>query len=157
VAPIRGLSQGTYTGTSNGQLYYDILNKEILYNSSSSKTFVINHPIKEEKYLIHACLEGPEAGVYYRGKGEITNNKNKTIFLPDYVEKITTELTIQITHIYDGTLKMYSTSEVKENKFTVFGENGKFFWIVHGKRCSIEVEPDKLTTIIKGTGPYKWI
>jgi hypothetical protein len=38
------------------------------------KTFIIEHPIDTSKYLIHACLEGPEAGVYYRGKATIDNN-----------------------------------------------------------------------------------
>ena len=28
------------------------------------KTFIIEHPQDTEKYLIHACLEGPEVGVY---------------------------------------------------------------------------------------------
>jgi hypothetical protein len=32
-----------------------------------------------------------------------------------------------------------------------------FYWLVFGKRCNIEVEPDKSTVIVKGSGPYKWI
>jgi len=40
------------------------------------KTFIINHPLDDSKYLVHACLEGPEAGIYYRGDGEITNNES---------------------------------------------------------------------------------
>jgi hypothetical protein len=28
------------------------------------------------------------------------------------------------------------------NRFTVYGEPGSFFWIVYGKRQSINVEPD---------------
>ena len=36
-----------------------------------AKTFVIDHPDDENKYLVHVCLEGPEAGVYYRGKAEV--------------------------------------------------------------------------------------
>jgi hypothetical protein len=67
------------------------------------------------------------------------------------------DLTIQVTHIYDGMVKTYSVTEITNNKFTVHGENGKFYWIVHGSRGSFDVEPTKATTIVKGTGPYRWI
>ena len=43
--------------------------------SNGNKTFVIQHPTNTNKYLIHACLEGPESGVYYRGKTFITKNR----------------------------------------------------------------------------------
>jgi hypothetical protein len=138
-------------------MYYDIVNKEILFNTAANKTFVINHPKDDSKYLVHACLEGPEAGVYYRGKGEIRNNSHVTIHLPDYVDKLATDLTIQLTHIYDGKNKLYSATEVVNNSFSVHGENGKFYWIVYGKRASMEVEPYKASVILKGSGPYVWI
>jgi hypothetical protein len=48
-------------------------------------------------------------------------------------------------------------SEVENNKFTVYGPNGKFYWIVHGKRISFQVEPFKQQVTVKGDGPYKWI
>ena len=43
---------------------------------------IIDHPDdKENKYLIHGCLEGPEVGVYYRGTvqtyKEYFNTSNK--------------------------------------------------------------------------------
>jgi len=146
----------------------------------ANKTFIINHPLESNKYLVHACLEGPESGVYYRGKGEITNNYNTTIMLPDYVEKLATDFTIQITHIYDGSsspeplrsvvkgeqgnslakefkTKTYSASEITNNVFSVYGENGKFYWMVHGKRGDIAIEPLKSETSVKGSGPYLWM
>ena len=46
------------------------------------KSFIIDHPDDSSKYLVHVCLEGPEAAVYYRGKGEITNNNSVVIYLP---------------------------------------------------------------------------
>jgi len=49
------------------------------------------------------------------------------------------------------------TSDVKNNCFTVYGENTLFFWLVHGKRSDIDVEPDKNKVNVKGDGPYKWI
>ena len=58
------------------------------------KPFDIKHPSKEGYRLRHACIEGPEVGVYYRGRvrGE------KIIKLPDYwkdlvdVESISVQL-----------------------------------------------------------------
>jgi len=44
------------------------------------KSFNIPHPTKEGKRLWHGCLEGPEYGVYVRGR--LTDNT--TIELPDY-------------------------------------------------------------------------
>ena len=103
-------------------------------------------------------MEGPEAGVYYRGKAEITNNTSKTIKLPDYVEKLATELTVQATPIYNGNPNYcLQSSEVENNQFTVYGSNGKFHWIVYGKRNDVEVEPLKINVEVKGEGPYKWI
>ena len=111
----------------------------------------------DDKYLVHVCLEGPEAGVYYRSTGEITNNFFTTIVLPDYVTAIADEFTVHITAIYNGTtLISYSTGEVENNQFNVYGENGEFFWIVHGKRLSINTEPFKKDIEVKGNGPYKW-
>jgi hypothetical protein len=125
---------------------------------SVAKTFVIDHPDDKNKYLVHACLEGPESGVYYRGKGEITNGKSIDILLPDYVENLATDFTIQITPIYSGKkMEQLYASEVENNSFTVYGENCKFFWFVQGKRGDINVEPFKSNTDVKGSGPYRWI
>ena len=62
---------------------------------SVNKLFDIPHPIKENKRLVHACLEGPENGVYIRGR--LTGEN--IIELPDYwkglvdLESITVSLT----------------------------------------------------------------
>lgn len=145
------------TGTTGGVLYNSITNT---WNYSSSKTFVIDHPVNEDKYLVHACLEGPEVGVYYRGKAFIEENNEVTIKLPSYVEHLATNFTIQITHIYDRNNpghKTYSTSLVENNEFTVFGESGSFFWQVYGERNSVNVEPNKKDVELKGDGPYTYL
>jgi len=68
---------------------------------------------------VHACLEGPEAGVYYRGKGEIINNYSVEIELPDYVEKLATDFTINLTPIFNGDFNInLLTSKIENNKFT---------------------------------------
>ena len=146
----------TQLNTATNIVWYDTTTQELFYDTN--KTFVINNPVNPNKYLVHACLEGPEAGVYYRGKGEIENDTSVTIYLPYYVSALATNFTIQVTPIYNGNnVANYSVSEIIDNKFTVYGENGKFYWIVHGSRSEINVDPDKSSVEVKGTGPYLWI
>jgi hypothetical protein len=165
------VSVGNYSSTSGvtgeaGSLYYDttISGASGLQISTGSawtsvKSFVIDHPKDQNKLLVHGCLEGPEAGVYYRGKGVITNNESVAIELPDYVDKLATNLTVHLTPIYDGNIykPQYFATEVSANKFLVHGVNGAFYWTVYGQRLSFIVEPDKNEVEIKGDGPYKWL
>jgi hypothetical protein len=70
-----------------GILEWESSTKEIYMNTA--KTFIIDHPVYLEKYLVHSCLEGPEAAVYYRGSFDITEGLKKyKITLPDYVKEI---------------------------------------------------------------------
>jgi hypothetical protein len=122
----------------------------------TGKNFIIEHPNDNQKLLIHSCLEGPEAGVYYRGVGEITNNTNTIIVLPNYVNNLVYDLTINVTAIYDGKIKQYNFTELQNNTFSVYGENGKFNWSIIGKRHDIVIEPLKTDVIVNGEGPYLW-
>ena len=120
----------------------------------SNKSFIIPHPTTPSKYLVHACLEGPESGVYYRGESSIKNGEYVEIQLPHYVSKIATNFTVHIMPLCN---QFYYTSKVINNAFQVFGGNGSFTWIVYGTRNGIEVEPDIDSVTVKGSGPYKWI
>ena len=64
---------------------------------SASKLFDIPHPTKEKKRLVHACLEGPENGVYVRGR--LTGNN--VIDLPDYWRGLVdpASITVSLTQI----------------------------------------------------------
>lgn len=125
---------------------------------TGSKTFIIDHPLYTEKHLVHVCLEGPEAGVYYRGKGEIRECDCVFIQLPHYVDSLAYDFTIQVTPIYcDGRIIPLAVSEVENGGFIVYGENCKFYWTVYGKRYDIDVEPNKGSVDIKGDGPYLYI
>ena len=139
-------------------LCYDVVTKEVSYNNA--KTFVINHPTKPDSYLVHACLEGPEAGVYYRGESKIENNQSVVVKLPDYVSSFATNFSINITPIYSDDSDeniVYRTSRIKDNAFTVHGKNGSFYWIVYGQRGKVDVEPKKSEVQVSGDGPYKYI
>jgi hypothetical protein len=149
INPVRSASVPT-----DYQLSWNSSTKEVYLNTS--KTFVIDHPLDNQKYLVHSCLEGPEAGVYYRGKSEISNGESVEIVLPEYTKSFS-NFTVQISPVYDGEIKSYNTSEVSDGKFIVYGNKGKFSWIVHALRNYIDIEPLKSETEVKGDGPYKFI
>ncbi len=164
VTGINGSNSGFYVSpvrniTNPNILSYDPTSKEISYYQ---KTFVINHPLDSAKYLVHACLEGPEAGVYYRGESEIVNETSSTIILPSYVSLIACELTAHVTPIFEGNPieKVLCVSRVENNSFIVYSNgngNIKFNWIVYGKRKDINVEPYKYNVSLRGNGPYTWL
>lgn len=166
ISPIRNDDNPTFN-----TLTYDIVNKELVYNSL--KTFVIQHPKYKNKYLVHACLEGSEAGVYYRGE-DITDDYHKEakkfykkINLPEY-SKYWTDFTIQITPItktiFDNSPKI-STTQVNlrddETPYFIVSSKKKtgFFWLVNAKRSDINVEPYKSSVKVVGDekNPYKYI
>jgi hypothetical protein len=64
----------------------------------AAKSFVIAHPTKEDKYLVHACAEGPTSDVFYRGEGQLRSGICR-IQLPDYFEALTEQegRSVQIT------------------------------------------------------------
>jgi hypothetical protein len=49
-----------------------------------AKSFRIPHPTKDGKMLVYGSLEGPENGVYIRGK----LTEGNTIYLPEYWSKL---------------------------------------------------------------------
>jgi len=147
---------GTQT-TSATRIYITSLVSNV---PTGNKTFIIDHPTDSARHLIHACLEGPEVGVYYRGEGSISSNEMyTTIYLPRYVDQFATDYTVQITSIYTpgSTIGTYASSRVIQGVFQVYGPPGSFYWHVHGKRGSIDVEPLKSAVTVRGEGPYKWI
>jgi hypothetical protein len=62
-------------------------------NVQSWKGFDIKHPNKKNYRLRHICLEGPEAGVYYRGR--LTNSN--IINIPEYWYGLIDPETITVT------------------------------------------------------------
>ena len=142
-------------GSTGNTVIYDNLTKQLYYNSS--KSFIIDHPTDSDKYLVHTCLEGPEAGVYYRGIGEIKNNHSVEIELPHYVSTLAYDFTLNLTPIFDSKIHILNAGKIENNKFTVYGDNCEFYWTVFGKRFDINIEPYKNTVNVKGDGPYLYI
>jgi hypothetical protein len=156
IAPIRE------DNTQTAAVCYNATTKEITYATSGTKTFVIDHPTDAERYLVHACLEGPEAGVYYRGEAAVPEGAQQVVVrLPAYAAVVATDYSVQITPIFSGSLAgalpSYAASRVVDGAFTVYGAAGEFFWHVVGRRAAVEVEPRKADVEVKGDGPYRWI
>jgi len=77
-----------------------LIKNKIIYTEicmAKVKNFVIDHPTKENKKLVHACIEGPEVGVYYRGR---LTGRN-VIDLPEYWTGLVHEnsITVSLTPI----------------------------------------------------------
>ena len=62
------------------------------------KPFDLKHPSKEGWRLRHACIEGPEVGVYYRGR---VRNRHNVIDLPSYWKDLVNvdSISVQLTPI----------------------------------------------------------
>ena len=99
---------------------------------AATKNFRIQHPTMEGYYLIHSSLEGPERGIYYRGKLK-TNN---IIHLPDYWEDLTdeTDISVQLTPI--GNACQHFVKSVSKKEIEVGCDCGKphCYYIVHAQR-----------------------
>lgn len=68
-----------------------IIHTEVLM--AKTKNFLIDHPTKDGKKLVYACLEGPENSVYIRGRV-----RNKTeIELPEYWKNLIDETSITVS------------------------------------------------------------
>ena len=155
---VKPVTLGNSFAGSTGLLVYNSVQGEITYNTA--KSFVVDHPTDKNKYLVHACLEGPEAGVYYRGKDEIVEGDFTTIKLPSYVSQLATNFTAVASPIFDKFNKrsrVYQVGEIKDGSFIVSGPPGKFFWVVYGERLPIKVRVNKNSVDRKGYGPYTWI
>jgi hypothetical protein len=123
------------SGTGGGSNFYVTANGDL---SATSKSFLIPNKLKPGYMLRHGSLEGPEHGVYVRGK---LHNENK-IQLPDYWKWLVDEntITVQLTPI--GTFQKYlvesiSTSEIEISNLEN-SENINCFYIIHGERKDID-------------------
>jgi len=102
--------------------------------SATAKSFLIPHPTKESKQLRYASLEGPENGVYVRGK--LTNEN--IIELPDYWSALvdTTTITVNLTPV--GQHQNLFVEEILEDKVIVGGDNVNCFYTVYAERKDID-------------------
>ena len=153
IAPLRAQSV-----TTDRLLMYNITTGELRYSTANSgsaaKTFCIQHPYKEDHYLVHECIESDNTNIMYRGKDVITSNQSRSIILPEYATVIGFNWTVSVTVI--GRPTLISSSDVnKFGQFEVYGNNGTVFhWVVYGKRHNIKPEIKKSDVDVDYFGPY---
>ena len=112
---------------------------------ASIKNFVIPHPTKEGKQLVHTCLEGPENGVYVRGK---LSNRTE-IVLPEYWTNLVDESTITVSLTPVGAHQDIIVKRIGDNKIYLQAKPGipiNCFYHVFGTRKDVP----KLVTEIEG-------
>jgi len=109
-------------------------------NVQSWKGFDIQHPNKLNHRLRHICLEGPEAGVYCRGKG-----KGKVIELPEYWRGLIEEDTISVHLTPIGNPYVLFVKKINDNKVYVetnwekSGVDIEYYYVINASR--IDGEP----------------
>ena len=105
---------------------------------TSRKPFDIPHPTKEGYRLRHVCLEGPESGVYYRGR--LTGDT--TIELPEYWRGLIDPETITVTLTQIRTSQDLIVDSIEwGTRIKIKSGNGTTidcFYLVHAERADGE-------------------
>lgn len=102
--------------------------------SAATKSFVIPHPTKKGMRLQYGSLEGPENGVYVRGRVD-----SDTIILPDYWKGLVhpESVTVNLTPIGSGDL--HWVKSIKGNKVKIASASGTIhcFYTVYAERKDV--------------------
>jgi hypothetical protein len=105
---------------------------------ATAKSFLIDHPTKEDHKLQYGSLEGPENGVYVRGKLE-----GRVIDLPDYWTALVDPNTITVDLTPIGKFQKLYVEKIEGNKIYVdnssmFGGPCVCFYTVWAERKDID-------------------
>ena len=102
--------------------------------AATTKSFVIDHPTKSRMKLRYGSLEGPENGVYVRGR-----SSSHVIDLPEYWSKLVDpdSVTVNITPI--GQLQSIVVVAYDNQQVTLAGVEAEYFYTVYAER--IDVDP----------------
>lgn len=116
-----------------------------------AKPFDIKHPNKQGHRLRHVSLEGPEIGVYYRGK-----SKSNVIDLPDYWKDLVHEESITVNLTSVGQYQNLYVESIKDNKIYVGGGaviQGQTHFNYHYTIFAERKDLDKLIVEYEGESP----
>ena len=121
------------TANGSGTNFYVTANGDI---SAASKSFLIPNKLKPGFMLRHGSLEGPEHGVYHRGR--LINSQ--IIELPDYWNWLVDEntITVQLTPV--GKHQKYLIKNISTEQIEISFEDESIdcFYIIHGERKDID-------------------
>lgn len=104
---------------------------------ASTKSFRIPHPTKSDSWLTYGSLEGPENGVYIRGRSQTT-----VIDLPDYWTALVDENTITVDLTPVGKFQKLYVDRVENNQVFVsndalFGSAVDYYYTVWAERKDV--------------------
>ena len=101
--------------------------------SAASKSFLINHPTQIGKKLQYGSLEGPEHGVFVRGK----TNEN-IINLPNYWASLVHENSISVNLTPISAANNIYVVDYNNQRVITNGNNGNYyFYTIYGERKDI--------------------
>ena len=110
---------------------------------AQTKSFKIQHPLDANKYLEHGSLEGPEHGIYQRGRA--SGKGTVQVDLPDYFEALSeNDITVHITsripsslYVTESNSKFFIVKRTKSNFLR--NEYIEFDYFVVGERTDIKL------------------
>ena len=108
-----------------------------------TKSFKIQHPLKPDMYLEHGSLEGPEHGIYQRGRA--SGYDQVIVELPDYFHALSeNEISVLITprinvNLYVSESNSYSFKVKRINRRFLRKEYIEFDYFVIGERTDIKL------------------
>ena len=103
--------------------------------AATTKSFVINHPTKPGMKLRYGSLEGPENGVYVRGK-----TSEFIVELPNYWTGLIDEDTITVNLTPIGKTQTLWVQSIEDNKVTIGSKctEVEYFYTIYGERKDVE-------------------
>jgi Na+-transporting NADH:ubiquinone oxidoreductase subunit NqrA len=117
------LGQKTFSGTTT----------VIGHFAATSKSFLIDHPLDNNRKLQYASLEGPEHGVFLRGK----TNEN-IINLPNYWPALVDENSISVNLTSISAASNIYVVDYNNTRVITNGNDGNYyFYTVYGERKDI--------------------
>lgn len=145
-------------------------------SGGSVKSFVIDHPTDPERLLVHGCVEGPEAAVFYRGTVVLDGTDLAMVELPAYFAAATVagtetvHLTPELTTWRgpEGPTRAMvvqaAPTAVQDGRFYIVAPSApagtRVHWTVMARRADVtpfEVEPPRADVQVRGDGPYRYL
>lgn len=150
--------EGTYGGSSH-RLSCTSFGWD--YNGTELKTFIIPHPLDDDRWLIHGCTESPHNGVEYWGTVQLDDYGVATVQLPHYFEALTAHegRAVLLTGLGEALAPPTATYPAG-GRFDMHGIPGQTVsWLVKAIRKDVPallVEPRRTDVVVRGDGPYRY-
>ena len=145
---------GVYGGNVTAPTFIGNLIGNVTGRASGKKSFDIPHVTQPGKRIRHVCAEGPEAGIYIRGR---LTGKN-VINLPDYWDGLVDPETITVTLTQIGSSQDLIVDAIEWGKrVKVKSGNGTnidcFYEVWVARHINPENHDEKLHVVYEGESP----